>query len=79
MNDLFAYLFHREESVAAHPPSAALPNPFGSGEEERRWVAHVQSAVIEHLKSFHSTAAFWLGCGLWLLRRANDVACTIKW
>lgn len=27
---------HREESVGAHPSSVALPNPFGSGEEDRR-------------------------------------------
>ncbi|CAG5854052.1 unnamed protein product [Menidia menidia] len=26
----------REESLDAHPPSAAFPNPFGTGEEERR-------------------------------------------
>ena len=33
---VFISLFHREESVDAHPPLVALPNPFGSGEEDRR-------------------------------------------
>uniref|UniRef100_A0A3Q0REK1 EF-hand domain-containing protein n=1 Tax=Amphilophus citrinellus TaxID=61819 RepID=A0A3Q0REK1_AMPCI len=31
----FVYLLYREESVDAHPPSPALPNPFGSGVEEQ--------------------------------------------
>ncbi|XP_005733344.1 cell growth regulator with EF hand domain protein 1 [Pundamilia nyererei] len=36
----------REESVAAHPPSAALPNPFGSGEEERSLrQSYIQSSL----------------------------------
>ncbi|XP_018522528.1 cell growth regulator with EF hand domain protein 1 [Lates calcarifer] len=36
----------REESVDAHPPSAALPNPFGTGEEDRRLLqSYVQSTL----------------------------------
>uniref|UniRef100_A0A3P8S1P6 Cell growth regulator with EF-hand domain 1 n=1 Tax=Amphiprion percula TaxID=161767 RepID=A0A3P8S1P6_AMPPE len=36
----------REESVDAHPPSGALPNPFGSGEEERRLLqSYIQSSL----------------------------------
>ncbi|XP_034432981.1 cell growth regulator with EF hand domain protein 1 isoform X1 [Hippoglossus hippoglossus] len=38
----------REESVDAHPPSVGLPNPFGSGEEDRRWLqSFIQSSVKE--------------------------------
>ncbi|XP_069030536.1 cell growth regulator with EF hand domain protein 1 isoform X1 [Embiotoca jacksoni] len=36
----------REESVDARPPSAALLNPFGSGEEERRLLqSYIQSSL----------------------------------
>ncbi|XP_028257984.1 cell growth regulator with EF hand domain protein 1 [Parambassis ranga] len=36
----------REESADVHPPSAALPNPFGSGEEERRLLqSYIQSSL----------------------------------
>ncbi|XP_008298686.1 cell growth regulator with EF hand domain protein 1 [Stegastes partitus] len=38
----------REDSVDAHPPSAALPNPFASGEEERRLL---QSFIQANLKN----------------------------
>ncbi|XP_060923618.1 cell growth regulator with EF hand domain protein 1 [Limanda limanda] len=38
----------REESVDAHPPSVALPNPFGSGEEDHRLLqSFIQSSVKE--------------------------------
>ncbi|XP_040894981.1 cell growth regulator with EF hand domain protein 1 [Toxotes jaculatrix] len=40
----------REESVDAHPPSVALPNPFGSGEEDRRLL---QSYIQSILKDGH--------------------------
>ncbi|XP_039986739.1 cell growth regulator with EF hand domain protein 1 isoform X2 [Xiphias gladius] len=36
----------REESVGAHPSSVALPNPFGSGEEDRRLLqSYIQSSL----------------------------------
>lgn len=36
----------REESLEVHPPSVALPNPFGSGEEERRLLqSYIQSSL----------------------------------
>ncbi|CAB1459789.1 unnamed protein product [Pleuronectes platessa] len=38
----------REDSVDANPPSVALPNPFGSGEEDRRLLqSFIQSSVKE--------------------------------
>ncbi|KAK5873813.1 hypothetical protein PBY51_018818 [Eleginops maclovinus] len=38
----------REEAVDAHPPLVALANPFGSGEEERRFLqSYVQSSLKE--------------------------------
>uniref|UniRef100_A0A1A8EG21 Cell growth regulator with EF-hand domain 1 n=1 Tax=Nothobranchius kadleci TaxID=1051664 RepID=A0A1A8EG21_NOTKA len=38
----------REDSLDSHPPPAALPNPFGTGEEERRLL---QSFVQSSLKN----------------------------
>lgn len=36
----------REESVDARPALAALANPFGSGEEDRRWMTHDDDDVL---------------------------------
>ncbi|XP_071346112.1 cell growth regulator with EF hand domain protein 1 isoform X1 [Trachinotus anak] len=36
----------REETADGHPPSIALPNPFGSGEEDRRLLqSYIQSSL----------------------------------
>ncbi|KAI3377075.1 hypothetical protein L3Q82_000285 [Scortum barcoo] len=38
----------REESVDVHPPSGAIANPFGSGEEDRRLLqSYIQSTLKE--------------------------------
>lgn len=38
----------REESVDARPPPVALPNPFGTGEEERRLLQSYIQSSLEH-------------------------------
>lgn len=73
---IFNFLSLREESVDARPPAVALANPFGSGEEDRRWVTHGWCAVTEQLLSGHSVD---FGCCVVLMMWTAPYTDKITW
>lgn len=73
---IFNFLSLREESVDARPAAVALANPFGSGEEDRRWVTHRWCAVTEQLLSGHSVD---FGCCVVLMMWTAPYTDKITW